>query len=133
MRIGGFVNGALFISSLLPAYYEDLIISQRKEIRLWWMWVVCVALGGAGLAIYALLFPSGALPDLLKGIGGAFISTCATFPYKNIPPRRERIISYDRLRRYFESKKISEEEERQIFLNLGVEALKVTVQRGPNA
>ena len=117
----------------LPAYYEDLIKSQRKEIRLWWVWVICVALVGAAIAVYGVVSRSGATPDLVKSLGGAFFAACAAFPYKNIPPRRERIVSYVRLKQFFEKENISEEEERLFFLNLAHESAKVTVQRGLNA
>jgi len=94
--------------------------------------VICVVLGGAAIVISSLLFASGATSDLIK-LGGAFIGVCAAYPYKEIPPRRERIASYTELKRFFETAEISVEEKRQMFMNLAAEAFKGAMQRGPNA
>jgi hypothetical protein len=113
-------------------YYENLIEIQQKAIRSWWIWVICVVIGGAAIVISSLVFASGATSDLIK-LGGAFIGVCAAYPYKEIPPRRERIATYTQLKSYFETAKIPEEEKHQLFMNLTAEAFKGTMQRGPNA
>jgi hypothetical protein len=116
----------------IVGYYEDLIKNQRREIRGWWLWVILVALGGASMTIYGLVSPSGPTPDLYKTLAGAFLTAFASFPYKNIPPRRERIVTYCLLMQFFKSREISQEEEHQLFMDLAKESGKVTVQRGPN-
>jgi hypothetical protein len=111
------------------AYYENLIQIQRKAIRSWWIWVICVVLGGAAMIISSLWLASGTTSDLIK-LGGAFIGVCATYPYKEIPPRRERIASYTQLKQFFETADVSAEEKRQLFMNLTAEAFKGAMQRG---
>jgi hypothetical protein len=114
------------------AYYESLIQIQRKAIRSWWVWVICVVLGGAAIVIGSMVFASGATSDLIK-LGGAFIGVCAAYPYKEIPPRRERIASYTQLKHFFETATVSDEEKRQLFMNLTADAFRGAMQRGPNA
>lgn len=114
------------------AYYENLIQIQHKAIRSWWVWVICVILGGAAIIISSLGLDSGTRSDLIK-LGGLFIGVCAAYPYKEIPPRRERIATYSQLKQYFETARVSEEEKRQMFMGLTAEAFKGAMQRGPNA
>ena len=113
-------------------YYDNLIQIQQKAIRTWWIWVICVVLGGVAILVSSLLFASGATSDLAK-LGGAFIGVCAAYPYKEIPPRRERIASYTQLKQFFELAVVSDEEKRQLFMSLTAEAFKGAMQRGPSA
>lgn len=114
------------------AYYENLIQIQQKAIRSWWIWVICVILGGAAIVVSSWVWSSEAT-SLFTKLGGVFIGVCAAYPYKEIPPRRERIASYSQLKQFFETAEITDEEKRQLFMSLTAEAFKGAMQRGPNA
>lgn len=118
--------------SYLAEHYNDLIANQRREIRGWWVWVILVGLGGGVILLTGFINRSGASADWYKVCAGAFLAACGTFPYKNIPPRRERILTYQRLKTNLEKTKLSEEDEQRVFREITLEALRETVKRGPN-
>ena len=118
--------------SHLADHYRDLIANQRREIRGWWIWVVLVGVAGGAILLTGFISRSGAAADWYKVCAGAFLAACGTFPYKNIPPRRERILTYQRLRANLENARMSEEDEQKVFREITLEALRETVKRGPN-
>lgn len=114
-------------------HFDEVIRSLRKEIRGWWIWVTLITVAGAAVIIYGLVFlKSSTTPDLYKTFAGVVLSAFAVFPYKNIPPRRERIATLGFVRTALKTGTISDDDKRQIVMSLTAESLKVTVQRGPS-
>ena len=114
-------------------HFDEIITALRKEVRGWWIWVTFITVAGAAVIIYGLvLLKSGTTSDLYKTFAGVALSAFALFPYKNIPPRRERIATLGLVRTALVTGTLSDDDKREIFKSLTTESLRVSVQRGPN-
>src|ERR1041384_1422219 len=101
--------------SHLADHYNDLIANQRREIRGWWVWVILVGVAGGVILLTGFLARSGAAADWYKVCAGAFLAACGTFPNKNIPMRRGRIPTYQRLKASLETIRMSQEDKQKVF------------------
>ncbi len=80
----------------LAPYFEDQVRIQLDAIASFKKWMAFLVATGFLVALIALLFKNALqLASQILGIGGLFIGALATFPYREITPRRERIKTCD--------------------------------------
>ncbi|MBD0325858.1 MAG: hypothetical protein ICV68_05470 [Pyrinomonadaceae bacterium] len=107
-------------------YFEEQIKIQRDAITSFKRWMVGFALLGILIVLGVIIFNErlSQVASPVIGVGGVFISSLAAFPYREITPRRSRIVSYDLLRRNFEKLNELSLEDQQRLKELAVETIK---------
>jgi hypothetical protein len=112
-------------------YFEDQIRIQERAIRSYKYSIAVLALIGMGIILASIFLDTakGLAPDLIKLGGGVFTAALATLPYREIPPRRERITSYTHLKNYFEHVDELPPEERQVLTQMAMDAMKENLKR----
>lgn len=114
---------------------EDLITSQKSAIKIYTLYSIGIFLFGISLLVFANtnLFIQSVQDSTIKIIistGGTFISALTTFPIKEIINRKDKIATYQVLKRHviFISEKgdqITEPEKKEI-IDLIMEIIKKT-------
>jgi hypothetical protein len=107
-------------------YFEGLIFIQESAIVSFKRWaVVFVLIGGAiiGLALVPNSPVQGVVSQV-TGIGGVFISALSAFPYREIAPRRSRIVTYVLLKQGFEKFPSLSDEDRKRLRDLADETIR---------
>ncbi len=115
-----------FVNVDYAPYFEEQIKIQREAIASFKRWMVGLVLLGILIVLGVVIF-NQRLSDIASpviGIGGVFISSLAAFPYREITPRRSRIVSYDLLRRNFEKLNELALEDQQKLKELAIETIK---------
>jgi hypothetical protein len=115
-----------FVSVDYAPYFEEQIKIQRDAIISFKRWMAGFVLLGIVIVLGVVVFNqrlSGVASPVI-GIGGLFISSLAAFPYREITPRRSRIVSYDLLRRNFEKLNQLPLEDQQKLKELAIETIK---------
>ena len=111
-------------------FLEDQIRIQREAIARWRRWFVSLILAGAAILVAGLLISETGVAgaETLK-LAGTFVGVVAVFPYREIIPREERIVTYSLLlsgvRTY---NTLTIDEQRRLFVLLD-EAIKETLKR----
>ncbi len=111
-------------------YFERLIFIQEKAIISFKRWAVAFVLIGLSVLGVTLLSSTmlGAkiqgIVSQVTGMGGLFISALAALPYREIAPRRSRIITYALLKQGFERFPDLSEEDRKRLRDLADETIK---------
>jgi hypothetical protein len=107
-------------------YFETLIVIQEKAITSFKRWAAGFVFTGLCIIVLALL-PTTRMQGVASqiiGIGGLFIGALATFPYREIAPRRSRIVTYVLLKRSFERFLELSDEDRKRLRDLADETIK---------
>lgn len=107
-------------------YFERLIFIQEKAISSFKRWAVGILLIGLLIIVGVLIWRTEIQPVVaqIAGVGGAFIGTLAAFPYKEIAPRRSRILTYALLKQSFERFSSLSDEDRKRLRDLADETIK---------
>ena len=107
-------------------YFEGLIIIQEKAIVSFKRWAGGFVLVGISIIALALILNPKlqGLASPITGIGGVFIGTLAAFPFREIAPRRSRIITYVLLKQSFERFPSLPDEDRKRLRDLADETIK---------
>ena len=111
-------------------YFEDLIIIQEKAIVSFKRWAGGFVLIGLSIIALALILNTripGVAPQI-TGIGGVFIGALSAFPYREIAPRRSRIVTYVLLKQGFEKLPRLSDEDRKRLRDLADEIIKRQIQ-----
>jgi hypothetical protein len=112
------------------SFFEEQIKIQEQAIRSFKWWIAGLVLSGIGIILIASLLDitQNIKSDLIK-IAGFFVAALAAFPYKEIAPRRERIAFYKCLKHNFEETRDSSSNDRQMLMQLAIDAMKETMKR----
>jgi hypothetical protein len=115
-----------FVNVDYAPYFEEQIKIQREAITSFKRWMVALVLLGILIVLGVVIFNQrlSEVASPVIGIGGVFISSLAAFPYREITPRRSRIVSYDLLRRNFEKLDELALEDQQKLKELAIETIK---------
>ena len=110
-------------------YFEDLIIIQEEAIVSFKRWAGGFVLIGLSIIALALILNTripGLAPGIpqITGIGGVFIGALSAFPYREIVPRRSRIVTYVLLKQGFEKLPSLSDEDRKRLRDLADEIIK---------
>jgi hypothetical protein len=107
-------------------YFEELITIQEKAIMSFKRSAGVFVLVGLVIIALAVLLSSRiqGLASQMVGMGGVFIGALAAFPYKEIAPRRSRIITYALLKQGFEKFPSLSDEDRKRLRDLADETIK---------
>lgn len=84
---------------------------------------------GIAFIAFALSVPSAFAADIIKAAAGLFGIAFSALPYKEIPPRRERIATYTHLKTALLSFDSLSAEEQQSLLDLVKRAIDETLRR----
>ena len=111
-------------------YFDEQIKVQQRAIRSYRLWIVPLLVVGIGLIAYSLRTSGSEIAsDIIKLGGGIFTTALATLPYKEITPRRERIVFFTMLRKHLENIEELPADERQLFLQMAIDAIKENLKR----
>jgi hypothetical protein len=112
-------------------YFEEQIQNQQKTIRSFKLTTFILILIGVGIIMVSMIIQNekGVGSDLIKFGSGVFMAALGVLPYKEIAPRRERIISYAHLRTSFEDYEKLTHEERQLLLQMATDAIRENLKR----
>ena len=107
---------------------ENLISGQKSAIKLYSIFAVGIFLFGISLLFFANTIPQNDTIKTIINIGGAFVSTLSGFPIKEIINRKDKISSYNILKRYIiviaeKGNEIEDDEKKQI-MDLIMEIIK---------
>jgi hypothetical protein len=107
-------------------YFETLILIQEKAITSFKRWAGGLVFTGLCIIVLALVLNTRlqGVASQIIGIGGLFIGGLATFPYKEIAPRRSRIVTYGLLKRSFERFLDLSDDDRRRLRDLADETIK---------
>jgi type II secretory pathway component PulL len=111
-------------------FLEEQIQIQREAISRWQRWFLVLVIGGLAILILGLFVGKAGLAgaETMK-LAGAFVGVIAVFPYREIIPRRERIVTYTLLLSGVHSyKTLSADEQQRLLAYLG-DAVKETLKR----
>jgi hypothetical protein len=107
---------------------EDLVKNQKSAIRLYTLLAFGIVIFGFSLLIFGNIFFENDSVKTIINIGGAFISTLTGFPVKEIVARKDRINTYDILKRHLkiinEIGDEIEDQEKQKIIDLILEIIK---------
>ena len=107
-------------------YFEELIIIQEKAITSFKRWAggfVLIGILVIAIALGLNVRIQGVASQIV-GIGGVFIGALAAFPYKEIAPRRSRILTFVLLKQGFEKFPSISDEDRKRLRDLADETIK---------
>jgi hypothetical protein len=107
-------------------YFHDLITIQERAIVSFKRWAVGFVFIGLTIIVLAVILNTkiqGLAPQVV-GMGGVFIGALAAFPYKEIAPRRSRIITFGLLKQGFERFPNLSDEDRKRLRDLADETIK---------
>lgn len=79
---------------------ENLIDSQKSAIKLYSFFALGIFLFGIFLLVFANTMAQTDIIKTIINIGGAFVSTLSGFPIKEIITRRDKISTYNILKRH---------------------------------
>jgi|SRR5262245_7207931 len=107
-------------------YFEELIIIQEKAITSFKRWGYGFVLIGLVNIVLALILNTRmqGVASQIFGLGGLFFGVVAAFPYREIVPRRSRIITYALLKQGFEKFPNLSDEDRKRLRDLADETIK---------
>ncbi len=107
-------------------YFEGLIFIQERAIISFKRWAVGFVLIGVsiiGVALVPISLFQG-VASQITGIGGVFIGALAAFPFREIAPRRSRIVTFALLKQGFEKFPSLSDEDRKRLRDLADETIK---------
>jgi hypothetical protein len=107
-------------------YFGELISIQEKAIVSFKKWAggfILIGLMIIALALIMNVWIQGAVSQIV-GVGGVFMSALSAFPYREIAPRRSRIITYYLLKHGFEKFPSLSEEDRRRLRDLADETIR---------
>ena|ERR1041384_7290704 len=109
-------------------YFGELISIQENAIASFKRWAGGFVFIGLVILVSALLMytrvPGGGGASQVVGIGGVIMSALAAFPYREIAPRKSRIVTYSLLKQGFEKFPDLSEEDRKRLRDLADETIK---------
>src|SRR5262245_3754878 len=107
-------------------YFEGLISIQEKAIVSFRRWTLGFVLIGATIIGLAVVpnSPFRGVVSQITGIGGLFIGALAAFPFREIAPRRSRIVTFALLKQGFEKFSSLPAEDRKRLRDLADETIK---------
>ncbi|MEK6325548.1 MAG: hypothetical protein AABN33_28230 [Acidobacteriota bacterium] len=113
------------------SYFEDQIKIQQQAIRSFKWSIAALILLGVGIITVSLIIDTakGLAPDLIKLGGGIFMAALATLPYKEIAPRRERIICYTHLKDGFERRETLSHGDQERLTQMAIDVVKENMKR----
>lgn len=107
---------------------ENLIDSQKSAIKLYTFFALGIFLFGICLLVFANTVAQTDIIKTIINIGGAFVSTLSGFPIKEIITRKDKISTYNILKRHVilisEKGNEIEEEEKKKIMDLIMEIMK---------
>jgi hypothetical protein len=107
-------------------YFEGQIEVQQRAIRSYRVWVTILIVVGLGIIVYSFISSVKEMSsDLIKTGGGIFTAALAALPYKEITPRRERIVAFSLLKTEFRK----DEELPPEILELAMETIRENLKR----
>lgn len=110
-------------------FFEEQINLQREAIVSFKRWMGGFVFAGMLIILCAVVF-NKSLPGVasqIVGVGGVFIGALAAFPYREIIPRRSRIVTYNLLKSSFERLDNYSAEDQQRLKALADETIKKTI------
>jgi hypothetical protein len=110
-------------------YFDEQIRVQQRAIRSYRLCIVPLVAVGMGLIVYSLVLEKDTASDIIKLGGGIFATALAALPYKEITPRRERIVVFTMLKQHLENMEDLPIEERQLFEQMAIDAIKENLKR----
>jgi len=107
-------------------YFGELIVIQENAIVSFKRWAGGFVLIGLTIIALALILSIRlqALATQIVGLGGVFIGALAAFPYREIAPRRSRIVTYALLKQSFEKMPSLSDEDQKRLRDLADETIK---------
>ena len=107
-------------------YFGELINIQETAISSFKKWAAGFVLVGLMILVFALLLYTRipGVASQIVGIGGVFMGVLAAFPYREIAPRKSRIVTYALLKQSFERFQNLSEEDRRRLRDLADETIK---------
>lgn len=109
--------------------FEEQIKIQEKTIQIFKLLILVLLIVGISILLIAtILFIKDRQIEIIS-IGGFFISALSTIPYKEIPPRKERIATYKYLIKNFEENQDASSSEQEMLMNITTDAIKETMKR----
>jgi hypothetical protein len=111
-------------------YFEEQIKIQQDAIISFKRWMTGFVVLGVGVIAGAIIFNTK-LPGIASQIvamGGVFIGALAAFPYREITPRRSKIVSYDLLKRNFQNFSNLPDDDQQKLKELALETVKNNIK-----
>ena len=106
-------------------FFGELITIQENAISSFKKWAGGFVFVGFMIIVFALLMHQR-IPGVasLTGIGGVFMGVLAAFPYREIAPRKSRIVTYALLKNGFERFQDLSDEDRKRLRDLADETIK---------
>ena len=113
------------------SYFEEQIKIQQQAIRSFKWSIAALTLLGVGIITVSLIIDAtkNSAPDLIKLGGGIFMAALATLPYKEIAPRKERIICYTHLKDGFERRETLSPGEQEKLTQVAIDVVKENMKR----
>jgi len=108
-------------------YFQELITIQERAIMSFKRWAVGFVFIGVMIIALAVILTELKIQGVasqIVGMGGIFIGALSAFPYKEIAPRRSRIITYALLKQSFEKFPNLSDEDRKRLRDLADETIK---------
>jgi len=107
-------------------YFGELITIQENAIVSFKRWAGGFVLIGLVIVVLAVMINTRiqGVASQVIGIGGIFMGALAAFPYREIAPRRSRIITYSLLKQGFEKFPNLSEEDRKRLRDLADETIR---------
>jgi hypothetical protein len=118
--------GTAFPSIDYVSYFQNLISIQEKAIVSFKRWAggfVLIGLAVISFAIALNAWLQGVASQIIA-IGGLFVGGMAAFPYREIAPRRSRIVTFILLKNGFEEFPRLSDEDRKRLRDLADETIK---------
>jgi hypothetical protein len=107
-------------------YFGDLITIQEDAIASFKKWAGGFVLVSLMVVVFALMMYQRipGVASQIVGIGGVFMGVLSAFPYREIAPRKSRIVTLTLLKRGFETFQDLSEEDRKRLRDLADETIK---------
>jgi hypothetical protein len=107
-------------------YFGELIYIQEEAISSFKRWAGGFVFIGVAILVFALVmynrFPG--VVSQIVGVGGLFMGALAAFPYREIAPRKCRIVTYTLLKHGFERFQDLSDEDRKRLRDLADETIR---------